>query len=235
MLARMVRPVVSSVFNIATLSWSGLWYASYAGAPWAARASAGASGSNGNLVTNLNDPSTGTAQNGLTPADFDGTNDNLRNLTLDSTFYTTTAGSIVALFRADTAAAPTGNVYDDPTLFRNTNSNVGISYTTSGFGGYAYDGAYKSKYVAAATGAYHLVMMDWDASNIGMTLNSAARVTSACGTLTLGGDAVNVGMGYASTCIDGRLLMLGTSTTKFSGANYTNIKSWVNSTFALSL
>ena len=57
-------------FSIASLPWSGLWYASYAGAPWAARASAGASLANGDLVTNLSDPSTGAAQNGLTPADF---------------------------------------------------------------------------------------------------------------------------------------------------------------------
>lgn len=226
----------SGAFNPATLALSGWWRASYAGAPWAAVASAGTSGANGNLVTNLNDPATGAAQNGFTPADFDGTNDNLRNLTIDTTFYTSGAGSVVALFRADTVNVATGNIYDDPTLWRNVNSNVGLSYTTSGFGGYGYDGAvYQSKYVAAATGAYHLVMLDWDATNIGMTLNSAARVTQACGALTLGGDAINVGMGYAGPCIDGRVLELMTAATKLTSTDFGNIRAYVNARYSLAL
>lgn len=236
MLARMVRPVVSNVFDPATLSLSGWWRANYTGAPWAAVASAGASLANGDFATAGNDPATGAAQNGFTPPDFDGTNDNLMNSTLDTTFFTSTAGSIVCLARADNAALPTGNIYDDATVFRNVNSNEGLSFTTNGWTGYAYDGAYKTNAVGCLTGAYHLVMMTWDSSNIGMTLDSAAEVTSACGTLTLGGDSVNTGRGYAGgSFFDGRILELMTSATKLSGANYANIKSYVNSRYALSL
>lgn len=227
----------AAVFDPATLALSGWWRADYTGAPWAARASAGASLANGDLATNLSDPATGAAQNGFTPADFNGTTNNLSNATLDTTFYTSAAGTIIALVRADTAAAPTGSIYDDATLFRDANVFAGLSYTTSGFGGFGYDGAvYQSKYVAAATGAYHLVMMDWDSSNIGMTLNSAARVTQACGALTLGGDAVNVGGGYLLThCFDGRILELMVAPTTLSAGDYANIKGYVNSRYALAL
>jgi len=226
----------AAVFDPATLALSGWWRADYAGAPWAANASSGASLANGNLVTNGNDPAVGATQNGYAPADFDGTNDNLVNAVLDTTFWTTTAGSIVCLAYMDTAAAPTGNTWDDNTVIRNANSNQGLSFTTSGYTGYAYDGAYQSKAVACATGAYHLVMMTWDGADIGMTLDSAAETTAACGTLTMGADAINVGANQPATDgIDGRILELMTSRVKLSSTDYGNIKSYVNSRYILSL
>lgn len=227
----------AAAFALSSLNLSLYFEASYAGAPWAGKASAGASLANGDLVTNLSDPATGTAQNGFTPADFNGSANNLASSVAASALFTTGAGSIVALFRADTAAAPTGNVYDDPAIYHDAGAaNTGLTYTTSGFTGFiTASGVYKSKAVAAATGSYHLVMMRWDGSNLGMTLNSAAEVTQAAGNATVGAATVAVGKGYGGTFIDGRLLMLLTSTTKLSSTDYANIKSYVNTRYALAL
>lgn len=224
-------------FALASLNLSLYFEASYAGAPWVGQASAGASLANGNLATNASDPATGAAQNGYTPADFNGSANNLINGTAASTLFTAGAGSIVALFRPDTAAAPTGNVYDDPALYHDSGfGNTGLTYTTSGFQGFiTASGVYKSKAVAAATGSYHLVMMRWDGTNLGMTLNSAAETTQAAGNATVGAGTVAVGRGYASTYIDGRMLMLLTSATKLSTTDYANIKAYVNTRYALAL
>ena len=223
-----------AVFDPATLNLSGWWRASYAGAPWAANASAGASAANGNLVTNLSDPTAGTAQNGFTPAAFTG-GQNLTNATDASTFFTSTNATIIALFYGVAAGAPSGNIYDDPAIYHDGNADFGLTYTTSGLTGYAYDGAYQSKSVAVATGAYHLVMLRTNGSVLGMTLDSAAETTVACGTkaaLTGGGQ---VGVGYGGGGISGRLLELMFSPTAISNANYANVKSYCNSRYTLAL
>lgn len=223
-------------YNPALLSLSGWWRASYSGLPWAATASAGASGTTGSLVTNLSDPATGAAQNGLTPADFDGTANNAINATASTTLFSASAGTIVALFRADTAAAPTGSTYNDPALYVDAGvANTGLTYTTSGFTGFVVvSAAYKSVSVAAATGAYHLVMMRWNGSVLGVRVDSGAESTVAAAAVTLSAGTVAVGRGYAGTFVDGRLLELMTSASDLS-ASYSNIKSYINSRYALSL
>lgn len=222
-------------FSPASLSLSLYYEASYAGAPWAGLASAGASLSNGDLTTNGSDPSTGAAQNGYIPADFDGSANNLVGATASTSLFSASAGTIFALFRPDTAAAPTGNVYDDPALYVDVGfANTGFTYTTSGFTAFIFSTAYKSASTAAATGSYHLVMMRWNGSLVGVRVNSVAEVTTVAGNAALTAGTVGVGRGYGGTFIDGRLLMLATSTQDLS-ASYSSIKSYVNAKYALSL
>ncbi len=238
MLGRIVRPVGGpAVFDPATLNLSGWWRANYTGAPWAARASAGTSLANGDLTTNGSDPTTGAAQNGLTPAEFNGSANNLRNTTDITSFATTTASTIIALFLADgPAASPTGNIYDDNALLVDGNGDYGLTFTSSGITGFAYDGGYQSKSVACSTGSYHLVMMRHDGANLGMTLDSAAEVTQACGTLAVLTGFIGVGRGYAGgRYFDGRILELMTSQVTLTPTNYANVKSYVNSRYALAL
>ncbi len=226
----------TAAFDPATLALTGWWRASYAGAPWAATASAGTSLANGGLTTNSDDPTVGTTQNGYAPADFNGSGNNLRNVTDITSFATTTASTIVALFRADTAAAPTGNIYDDASLFIDANADYGLSFTTSGVGGFATAGVYKSKYVACATGAYHLVMMRHNGVNLGMTLDSAAEVTSVCGTLTALSGNIDTGRGYgAAHFFDGRILELMIAGVALSDGDYANIRGYVNTRYGLAL
>lgn len=227
----------AAVFNPATLALSGWWRASYTGAPWAARASAGTSLANGDLETNGNDPATGAATNGLTPPDFDGVNDNLRNLADITNFVTTGAGTVIALFNADSAIPPTGTIYDDAALLVDGNADFALTFTTSGVTGVVYSGGYVSKSVACSPASgYHLVMMRYDSTNLGMTLDSAAETTVACGALTNLAGFINTGMGYlGGRYLDGRILELMTASTKLTTTDYADIKSYVNSRYALAL
>jgi hypothetical protein len=201
-----------AAFDPATLSLTSWWRASYGGSPWAPTASAGSSGSRGNLVTNTGMPSVGTAQNGLTPAQFNGTTQDLTNATTSSTLFTAGAGTIVALWRGDTAATASGNDYDDPAIYLDAGvAQTGLTFTASGFTGFLYDGVYRANTVAAGTGAYHLVMMRWNGVILGMTLDSAAENTTLAGPVILGAGSMSVGRGYGGGFINGRLLELMTA------------------------
>lgn len=230
-------PLGAAVFDPATLALSGWWRASYTGSPWAANASAGVSATTGALVTAGSDPTTGTAQNSLTPAAFaSASSQYLTNTATADTLFNGTAGTIVALFYGVSAVAPTGNKYDDAAIYVDAGiANTALTYTTSGFGAVSADGAIQSVYVAAATGSYHLAMMRWNGSVLGLTVDSAAESTTPAGTMTLGAGTVSVGQGYlGGSYIEGRILELMTSAADLS-ASYSDIKSYVNSRYALSL
>ncbi len=236
MLARMVRPVVSgpAVFDPATLALS-LWVrGSYAGAPWAANASAGASLANGDLTAGTA-PGTGTAQNGYTPADFNGSTHVLLNATADTTLFTSTALSIVALFIVDTVAAPTGNLYDDAPLYRDVDAYQGMTMTSAGVTAFAYDGGYRSVATAAGAG-YHLAMMTCDGVNLVVQVDSGGTLSTACNTMVRGGKSGVFGQGYGGThYFDGRIMELMTAAVVLTPTDYANIKSYVNSRYALAL
>ncbi len=238
MLARMVRPTGTAVvYDPAVLNLSGWWRAAYAGAPWAGNASAGVSGTTGALVTGGSDPAVGTTQNGYAPAEFvDTGSDFLTNATDATTLFTTTAGSIVCLFRAASAAAPDATDYYDAPFYRDTNADVLMTFTTSGVGGVLYDGAYKTLDVACGINAYHLAMLRWDGADMGITIDSAAETTTACGPLTSMTGTMVAGQGYtAAHYLDARVLELMTSPTTISDADYGNIKSYANSRYGLAL
>ncbi len=223
-------------FSLAELVISGYWRANYAGAPWVATATAGVSGTTGNLVVGIA-PSTGTAQNGKTPALFVAASSQyLTNPTDATTLYTTGAGSILVLFKAVSAIAATGTIYQDPVFIRDSNSDLGMSFTTSGVGAYAYSSGYVSNTVACATGAYHLAMMRWDGVNFGLTIDSGAEQTIACGALTTMTGTVVVGQGYApNPYLDANILELATAKYKVSNADYANAKAYINTRYNLTL
>lgn len=223
----------SSVFDPATLSLTGWWRANFTSAPWVPTASAGSSGSRANLVAHTGTVTAGTAQNSKTPAHFVAAD--LPNNDDVTTFFTTSAGTLIALVKPNAASAPSGNIYDDPAIYHDSNADIGLTFTTSGFGAFAYDGSYKSKYVACATGAYHLVMMRWNGSTLGLTLDSAPESTTACSTLTILTGATVVGEGYAGGFLVADILELIMAKTAFTNATYANIKSYVNARYGLSL
>lgn len=229
----------TAVFDPATLALSGWWRGSYAGAPWAANASAGASLANGNLVVGVA-PSTGTAQGGFTPATMNGSTQYLTNPTLLSTLFTAGAGSIVCLYKAAVAKAPqaAGSEYLDPYCFGDEgNGGLGLSFTTAGFKAFLYDGTYKTATVAQATGSYALAVMRWDSTNLGLTVNSAAEITTACGAFAAGmAHPVSMGRSYAGTgMLQGDMLEVMCINSKLSNTDIANIKSYVNSRYALAL
>lgn len=230
-------PVYAGGVNTAieSLAWTSLWEAPYSGGPWSATASAGASATTGALIDG-NTPSVGTAVNGYTPADFDGVSfQYFHNGTLDTTLLTPTGGTIIALVAVRSAAAATGNIYDDAGILINLNSNQGLNVSASGVQAYAYDGAYKSVVTAIDTN-FHLVMSRWNGSLLRLNVDSAVEQSVACGTLTMGGDSIAVAQGYSGLhYLDGRILTVGTLAYSISDAEYQLIKTNRNAKFGLSL
>ncbi len=225
----------SAVFDPATLSLTGWWRANYGGAPWTPTASAGSSGGNGNLIAGTA-PGTGTAQNGKTPADFNGTTHRLVSATATTSFVSQAAGTIVAVFLSDTANAQSAG-YDDPTVLTNGNVEFAMTFTSAGVSALAYDGGYRVVNATCGTGAYHIAMARWNSSIVGVTVDSGAEQTLSAGALaSLTADTLICGSNYASGAFfDGRLLDLMVTNTALTAANFTNIKAYANSRYGLSL
>ena len=226
-------------FSPAELSLTGWWRGSYAGAPWAATASAGVSATTGSLVAGVA-PSTGTAQNGRTPATMNGTTQYLTNATQLSTLFTAGAGSIVCLYKASVAKAAqgAGSEYLDPYCFGDLgNGGLALTYSSAGFKAVFYDGAYKVATAAQATGAYALATMRWDSANLGLTVNSAAEVTTAAGAFAAAmANSVAMGSSYTNVgLLQGDMLEVLCINSKLSNAQIADIKSYANTRNALSL
>jgi hypothetical protein len=151
------------------------------------------------------------------------------------------SATIIALFVGDTAAPLAADqVYGDAAIFTLGGSNLGLTFTTAGATGFAYDGAYKSNSVACPTGAYHLVMMRTNGTTLGMTIDSAAEIRIACGPFINGGGAgvaSRVGSAYTpgTPFFDGRILELMVSNAALTDADYANLKRYVNARYALAL
>lgn len=228
-------------FTPANLALSGYWRASFAGAPWAATASAGVSGTTGALTVVGATPTTGTAVNGFTPAVF-ASGKALTNTADASTLWAAGAGTIFALFKAASADTATGNKYDDPALLHDSSVRFTMNFSSAGIGGTMVDGVdYQQAITPCSTGAWHLAMVrfSWNGSSgtIGVTLDSAAEVTHAiAGNLVRDGTDIFVGEYQpGSLRFDGSILELGTAAYKVTDADYAQIKSYVNTRYALSL
>ena len=229
---------ITPAFSPASLAFSGLWLPSFSGAPWAATASAGVSGTTGALAASPTSPDTGSAVNGYTPASFAAAKA-LTNSANANVLFTGAEGTIIALFYANSAAAPTGNKYDDAALLHDSSVRMTLNFSSSGVGITCLDGiSYKQAITACSTGAWHLAMGRWSGSNtVGITLDSASEVTTALGASVLT-DGTDIYAGYyqpLNTIFDGSALMLATAAYAVTDLEYADLKSWVNTTFALSL
>ena len=214
-----------------------LWNRGDFAVPWTANASTGASLANGSLVTAGSDPTAGTSYNGHVSANFaSASSQYLTNPTDAAVLYGTSAKTIVALLAAGGAVAPTGNVYDDAAIVVDANADTGMSYTTSGYTMFVYDGAYKSKSVPMSGSALHLVMGRHDGANLGMTLDSAAEVTQAAGNSAVMTGTLYVGRGYlGAKFFDGKIEELMIASAVLTPSNYADIKSYCNTRYNLTL
>lgn len=221
-------------FDPATLQASIWVKQTYAGAPWAFSASAGPSFWLGSFTSNTGDP-TVASLNGYDVASYNGTQ-SLRALNAYSdTIYRPTAGGIIALFRPTAAAADTGSIYDNAAIIADSAGNTGLTYTSSGFRGFVSSSGYQSVLSAKPTGSWYLVMLRWDGSTLGLTVNSDSEVTTACGAVNLNGAYQLTGNGYASNFITGQVAEIMTLPVTPSLIDYAGFKSYVNTKYALSL
>lgn len=221
-------------FDPATLVLTGWWRASFTASPWPGTASAGPS-AGPSLTEPTNPPTVGTAVNGLTPADFNGTIQRLVNAAAMTSFVSNAAGSIACLFFARTAAADAGAT-NNPSLIGDTDGRIVLEFSSLGVGLSSYDGAtFTAVRAACGTGAYHLAQARWNSTTIEVRVDSGAWQTLAR-TVVIATATVRVGANFALTkFFDGRILDLLTAQSRLDDATFDNIKSYVNSRYALSL
>lgn len=225
-------------FDPTTLSLTGYWKASYAGVPWTPTATAGSSGSNGNLTADGTAPDTGTSVNGLTPATFNGTTQGFQAGSA-STFVNggTSVFSVVGLFYADASTAAATDFYDDPTLFGDVSGNWGLVFTASGVRAGKYtSSSQQTTHIAQATGAWFLAAMTYDGTDIVCYVNSTTSTKTVVGTPGALSGNLKIGKNYTGAkLLQGRALELMTAQSVLSGSDIANIRSYFNTTYGLSL
>jgi hypothetical protein len=230
----------AAVFDPATLSLTGWWRASYAGSPWTPTASAGASGSNGNLVLNSSAPDVGTAVNGYDPALFVAANqDDLQTSATFADLFNADAGTIVVLVKPTTLAAAGANTYEDPPLFKESGINFGFHLSDGGIKGAVYSGGWVySAGVAAAAGSWALAQMTWNGTNMRVRKNGGAWDSVACGNVDSGALTGTMYMGRtygAGAWLDAGVLEVLTSDTVLADADLDDVRSYASSRYGITV
>ena len=179
-------------FDPTTLSLSLYCKAgNYVAGTWTGTASAG--GSSGRNLTEVSNPPSVAANevtcrmpsvsSGMTTSTiplFDGDNDTLGGSvepgvapTIESVFGlsggSSSAGSYVILFRANSARTASAVVYENPALLFQHGGNAagnGCSFSTAGVKFGHYDGTWDTLTIPAAIGEWHAVQVRWDGVNL---------------------------------------------------------------------
>lgn len=182
-------------------AWRGLWRASFASSPWAGTASAGSS-SGEELAEATNPPSTGTAQNGYTPARFDGVNDVLTTESADTTYLATMAFTVHAVIKVLSTSAPQAYYWDEPCLLvQPSSAGIAIGISSSGAGLEVYDsgGAQQTARVALHAG-YNVIQAKYDGTNAKIRANGGAWQSVAADSVYLSGSLqLQVGTDYTNS------------------------------------
>lgn len=223
-------------FDPATLSLTGWWRASFSGSNPAGVASAGSSGSN-NLSNGANPPTATGTLNGLTVADFDGTNDEYAGAAF-STYWTTTAWSGWALVNADAINTNNTANYALNDVIVGTNGTAEICVYLRGTGPYS-AGVTIGSGVGAETGfvigSWALVQFRGDPANgKEIRVNSGAWAGQSGGTIGSLAAALSIG-DLAGGFFDGKMADIGLAASRLSDATFDNVKSYVNSRYSLAL
>ena len=230
-------------FDPATLALTGWWRASFASSPWAGNASAGTSAGR-DLSEATNPPAVGAALNGLTPADFDGTNDILSSAEDSDTFFDQNAQSVIALVYLDVAGVadfPSAPYQENTITGSDGAGDWGLSLSSASgvrFWRQLILGlAYNSVTAPISTGAWHLIECKYDGLILSLRVDSGTwQTTLNVLANTLAGTDQNVGFGLSlSAFFNGKVAELMFSDLALSDANMDNIKNYINARYALSL
>jgi len=240
----------ASSFDAATLSLNGFWrahssttegYDSTTGT-WDGVASAGGSGSR-NLTqgTAGERPAAGTAINGLTPPDFDGTDDNLESGVALSTFVSASAWFAWALVNIDAIALNSASSFSNDAVLTDLGLFWGIFLRANGGSplvyAYQWDGAEKKAQESITTGGWNLICARYDGTNIRLRVNAGTVQTAAAGNITTLTN--NLICGAASLVgaqpYNGRMADVGLMSSAESDSRFDDIKAYVNSRYGLAL
>lgn len=223
-----------SFFDPSSMNLTGWFRTDFSGAPWVGVASSGSSGSK-SLVHSATDPTAGPTINGKTPANYTS-NATLTDSTAITSYVSTSASGIAGLINATSAASPSGNTYDDPAIFRDTNADYGVTYTTDGVRLFAYDGSYKEVHASVSTGSWHAFFAWHDGTHLNLQIDSGSPVTPvSCNTLAILTGSIVSGQGYGGVYIDMSVAELITSQSAWSGTDISNLLDYFNGRYGLSL
>lgn len=228
-------------FDRASLALSG-WWKDFSAAPWAPSASAGSSGSNGNLDEATHPPTAGTPVNGLTPAVFNGTNAVLFSDNNADSFWTVSAYSGWALVYANSVSSNdliADEVHtNDPIISSGGATTLwGVHLMSSGkVGVYHYDGTLTGVLTDFVIGQWNLVQWKYDGTDLKLRVNGSSRVSVARSSITTLARVLEVGFSSANSLfLDGSILELATVATALSDADEDSVLSSIRAEYGLAL
>jgi hypothetical protein len=177
----------------AVLALTGFWergdYDAQTGV-WTARPSAGTSG--GRNFTQATVTSRPTETN-LEPV-FNGVNGQLGIATPDvGTFFTASAGTIVAVFASRVDDAP-GAGTNEISILSDNISRLALTVTTSGLGLFLFDGATQIVRAVATTNNLHLGVARWGGGTLGVAVDGGVESAAAFGALDVTSGTLTAGV-----------------------------------------
>ncbi len=221
------------------MNLTGWWRAdgsNYAGSPWTPTASAGTSGAAGNL-TSGSPMTTGATVNGFVSASNDGTN-TLANASNVDAFVSTGAGAFVALVYLDSVGADAGAgiavLNGDGVMGTSGAAFIGMSFSASGLRSFLNDGGYaEPAAIALSTGAWHMVMMRWDGATFEQSVDAGTPTSVGTTGPALLAFPLEIGRSFGGIMAGDVLEIILAPV--LTDVNLTNIKSYFNTRYALSL
>ena len=205
----------------------------YSGGSWNGTVSNGTSGSGNNDFTDPgNEPGVGSSLNGWGTADFNGTDDYLLGDGTLDTYSAATAVSGWCLFKPDSVSA-------NQRIFDHSGSQLSIYITSTAL--IAIDGGGSGANRSISSGVWSLITWRYNGTNIQIGINEVPGASggnssqAASSSMTLTG-SVNIGRRTNNTqFLDGTMAEFGMIDIALTDQNFTDLKSYVNSRYALSL
>lgn len=238
----------AAVFDPATLSLTG-WWRNYPGSsPWSGTTSVGTSASQ-SLSEATHPPGAGAALNSHGTASYNGTNSQFTASGTEATYLASAVGSGWVLFNATAATtdAGVGSRLNNPQFFVDSVGSFGIGFSTAGIHVVTVDpsNGTNEKVIACATGAWHVLQWEYVYTSPGLTLSIALdsggfqQLTSSfgsglsgsrTGTMTSGGKLLST-----APFFNGLIADMGISSAALNNTDFTNVRSYINARYGLSL
>jgi len=235
----------AATFDPSTLSLTGWWradgstgYANSTGT-FDGVASAGSSGSRDlTQGTAANRPADGTALNGHTPPDFDGTDDAVASASAISTFVSASAWFFWALVNIDAIANNNASAFSNDLVFGDSSQFFGIHLKANGGSplvqAYQWDGAEKKAEASISTSTWTAILARYDGTNIRLKVNNGAVQTAAAGNITTLTGTTRCS--HTTTYpFNGRIADMGVMSAAESDARWDDIRTYLNARYGVSV
>lgn len=225
-------------FTPASLNPDGWWRGPFTGAPWLPTSPGDA---HGNLVASGTGPLVGTAVNGITPASFDGTTSRiLVSATAASNFVTSTAATVIALFK------PTGTLfpnqvawYSEAPVLITDGGDFGFSNSLSGVRGGDGVGHNTAPYLPLASGAWGMCAYRVSGTTVKCRVSQASGTsdsTPASMPSVVVDALLKLGVNFDGSAIQhGDVLEVIVWKRVLSDSELVQVMGYLNTTYALSL